>query len=180
MLLALIHVRTVNLREIAVAFASDALLDSRYKRLRRFFTYFKIDYQVVARWIFSLYFSGKNKVYLTIDPTNWYWGRSKINVLTLGVAYEGMAIPLFWHALDKASNATAKEPTTIIQKFVDTFGMDCIAGALADREFARHELFSWCEHQSVKVPFYTRIKNNALVRVPTCKNRHHPVKKIIQ
>ena len=35
MLLALISVRTVNLREIAVAFASDASLDSRYKRLKR-------------------------------------------------------------------------------------------------------------------------------------------------
>ena len=32
MLLALFTVRTVNLRELAVAFASDALLDSRYKR----------------------------------------------------------------------------------------------------------------------------------------------------
>lgn len=40
MLLALISVRAVNLREIAVAFASDAVLDSRYKRLKRFFCLF--------------------------------------------------------------------------------------------------------------------------------------------
>ena len=40
-LLALITVRTVNLREIAVAFSGEALLDSRYKRLCRFFAYFK-------------------------------------------------------------------------------------------------------------------------------------------
>lgn len=33
MLLALFSVRTVNLRELAVAFASDALLDSRYKKI---------------------------------------------------------------------------------------------------------------------------------------------------
>lgn len=180
MLLALISVRTVNLREIAVAFASDALLDSRYKRLKRFFAYFKMDFTAIARWIYRLYFSSSEKIYLTIDRTNWYWGRSKINVLTLGVAYEGMAIPLFWEALDKAGNATAKEHRTIIQKFVDTFGADCIAGVLADREFASQELFSWCEHQPVKIPFYIRIKNNALVRVPKCKNRNHPVKKLFR
>ena len=81
MLLALISVRTVNLREIAVAFVSDALLDSRYRRIRRFFSHFIIDYVVIARWIFGLYFSDQDKVYLTIDRTNWYWGKSKINVL---------------------------------------------------------------------------------------------------
>ena len=43
MLLALFSVRTVNLRELAVASASDALLDSRYKRLKHFFSNFKVD-----------------------------------------------------------------------------------------------------------------------------------------
>ena len=77
MLLALISVRTVNLREIAVAFASDALLDSRYKRLKRFFGFFKVDHTAIARWIFGLYFSGCEKIYLTIDRTNWYWESPK-------------------------------------------------------------------------------------------------------
>ena len=62
LLLALITVRTVNLREIAVAFTSGALLDSRYRRLRRFFALFKIDYLVIASWIFSLYFIVDPKV----------------------------------------------------------------------------------------------------------------------
>ncbi len=42
MLLALIKVRTVNLIELACAFDSEALLDSRYKRIKQFFTGFTI------------------------------------------------------------------------------------------------------------------------------------------
>lgn len=171
MLLALITVRTVNLKEIAIAFAGDVQIDSRYKRLRRFFTLFKIDFTVMARWIFSLYFKPDEKIYLTIDRTNWYWGKSKINILTLGVAHEGMAIPLFWQALDKAGNATAQEHIEIIKRFVDIFGHGCIKGILADREFGSHELFAWC-NQNHKIPFYIRIKDNALVSMYKGKGRH--------
>ncbi len=48
MLLALFAVKTVNLSEIAVAFASEAEISSRYKRLQRFFAQFKFDYSQVA------------------------------------------------------------------------------------------------------------------------------------
>lgn len=49
MLLALFAVRTVNLRELAVAFDSTAQLDSRYKRIKRFVAQFKIKQEVLAR-----------------------------------------------------------------------------------------------------------------------------------
>ena len=106
MLIALFVVRTVNLSEIAVAFTSKAEVNSRYKRLQRFFAKFKIDYTVIARFIFKLFFSDSQKVYLTIDRTNWYWGKQKINIFMLGIAYEGIAIPLFWICLPKAGSRT--------------------------------------------------------------------------
>ena len=105
MLIALFVVRTVNLSEIAVAFTSKAEVNSRYKRLQRFFAKFKIDYTVIARFIFKLFFSDSQKIYLTIDRTNWYWGKQKINIFMLGIAYEGIAIPLFWICLPKAGSS---------------------------------------------------------------------------
>lgn len=179
MIVALFSVRTVNLREVAVAFISDALLDSRYKRLRRFFAYFKIDMTLVARWIFSLYISPDKKAYLTIDRTNWFWGKSKINVLVVGIAHEGIAIPLFWTALNKAGNASAKEHIAILQRFVDTFGTGCIASILGDREFASYELFSWCNnHKPCKIPFHIRIKDNALARIKKSRGKGKHLKKL--
>ncbi|PIZ03699.1 MAG: hypothetical protein COY58_07645 [Gammaproteobacteria bacterium CG_4_10_14_0_8_um_filter_38_16] len=52
MLLALFIVRTINFSEIAVAMILRADVASRYKRLQR---YFRIDYNVIAKFIFNLF-----------------------------------------------------------------------------------------------------------------------------
>ncbi|HAT8860266.1 TPA: hypothetical protein JBE16_15750 [Legionella pneumophila subsp. pneumophila] len=81
MLLALFMVRSVNLSEIAVAMdGTKASIDSRYKRIYRFFSTFELDFIWIARWIYSLFFNSHQKIYNAIDRTNWYWGKAKINV----------------------------------------------------------------------------------------------------
>jgi hypothetical protein len=65
--------------------------------------------------------------------------------------------------LDKAGNATGKEHMAIIKKFVDVFGKGCIAGVLADREFANQYFFSYLTE--AKIPFYIRVKEGAKVRI---------------
>lgn len=163
MLLALITVRTVNLREIAVAFASRANIDSRYKRLQRFFGLFHFDFTDLARWIFKLFFKPDDKFYLAIDRTNWYWGRSKVNIFLLSITYEGLSIPIFWMLLNKAGNSNFDERRKLILRFTKTFGSDCIQGILADREFASGKFFKWLNEN--KIPFYIRIKQGSLVKI---------------
>lgn len=157
LLLALFTVRTVNLKEIALAFQGPAKLDSRYRRLQRFFALFNVDFAQIARWIFKLYFNNDKKVYLAIDRTNWYWGKKKINVFMLSVAHEGMAIPIFWIMLNKAGNSNFDEQRKLLNRFVKEFGIDCIGGVLADREFASGKLFSWLNKS--KIPFYILYKD---------------------
>lgn len=174
MLLALFVVRTVNLSEIAVAFCSKAEIDSRYKRLQRFFSKFTIDYTVIARLIFKLFFSDSQKIYLTIDRTNWYWGKQKINIFMLGVAYEGIAIPLFWTCLPKAGSSNIKEQKALINRFLNCFGSSQIIGLLGDREFGSGGLFKWLNKK--KIPFYIRIKESSLTYIN--KKRLFTAKKI--
>ena len=162
-LLSLFAVRTVNLKQIALGFASKSVIDSRYRRLQRFFAQFKWDYSVLARWLFYGFFDSNQKVYLIVDRTNWFWGKSKINILMLSVAYEGLAIPLFWQMLNKAGNATAKEHSEIIERYVKLFGKENILGVLGDREFASGALFNFFSTQDI--PFYIRIKGNACITV---------------
>ena len=175
MLLSIFLVRTVNLSEVAVGIFSEAEINSRYRRLQRFFSEFKFNYDWLAKLIFKLFFTGK-KVYVTIDRTNWFWGKAKINILTLGIAYEGIAIPLLWCLLDKAGNAKANEHQAILERFVDLFGQSCIAGVLADREFASGELFEFLNKQ--EIPFYIRIKEGAIVFVK--KKKFSTAKKIFR
>ena len=167
MLLALFIVRTVNLSEIAVAFSSHANVSSRYKRLQRFFAKFHFDYTKIARWIFRLFLTLDEKVYITIDRTNWYWGKQKINIFMLGVAYEGISLPLFWICLPKAGSSNIKEQKRLLTKFIKTFGTQCILGVLADREFASGGLFQWLNKK--KVPFYIRIKEGSVTHIKNKK-----------
>lgn len=166
MLIALFITRTVNLSEMAIAMASKTEVSSRYKRLQRFFRHFHMDYDVIAKFIFNLFFAGK-KIYITIDRTNWYWGKAKINILTLAVAYEGVAIPIFWCLLNKGGNATGIEHRAMIVRFVKLFGKDCIIGVLADREFANATLFVFLNKDHI--PFYIRIKEGTQIRIKNKK-----------
>lgn len=159
MLLALFIVRSVNLSEIAVAIdGGKASIDSRYKRIYRFFSKFELDFTCIARWIYALFFNKERKIYIAIDRTNWYWGKAKINVFMLSICYEGIAIPLFWRLLKKAGSTTAKEQIELLSRFINTFGKDAIQGVLGDREFPNKSLIAWLVAEDI--PFYLRIKGN--------------------
>lgn len=157
-ILGLFMTRTVNLTQIANTFSGDTKYLSRYRRIQRFFSGMHINYEVIAKFIFSL-FNFKN-IYLTMDRTNWQWGRSNINILMLGIVYKGMAIPIIWRLLDKRGNSDTQERIDIIKQFISYFGKDCISGLLADREFIGSNWFRWLIKENI--PFYIRIKNNTV------------------
>lgn len=157
-LLGLLKVNTVNLRKIATVFESDRLVDSRYKRLQRFFAQMHFDQSTLAVFLLKQFFTAEEKVYLTIDRTNWFVGKKPINILMLGVAYEGAAIPLFWKLLDHSGNATAEEHRSIVEEFIETFGKERIEAVLADREFGNKGLCSWLSDE--EIPFYIRVKSS--------------------
>ena len=80
MLVSLIKVRTVNLTEIACGFSSTALQDSRYIRIKRFFREFKIDFSIIAVWVINCFGLADQALYLSMDRTNWRWGKKDINI----------------------------------------------------------------------------------------------------
>lgn len=160
MLMALFATRTVNLDRLADNVSSDAIKESRYRQLQRFFALFRIDFDIIAGFIFKLFFTSGGKWYLTMDRTNWKWGKSDINILTLAIAYKGIAIPIYWELLDKRGNSDTQERINLITKFTSKFGKDCIAGILADREFVGDDWFVWLIKE--KIFFYIRIKKNFL------------------
>jgi hypothetical protein len=159
MLLSIFRVRTVNLSEVAVGFASNRPIESRYRRLKKFFTEHTINLDLVAVFLYFLFFAKCEKAYVTIDRTNWYWGKSKINILLLGIAHEGISIPICWTLLNKAGNASGKEHIEVVKKFIKIFGKQPIAGVLADREFGNGEFIGWLNAE--EIPYYIRIKDNA-------------------
>jgi len=166
-LLALLKVRSVNLAELVTGFGGRAKIDSHYKRLQRFFRSFELNYDELARLLVRLFPIGEGPWYLTMDRTNWQFGKTDINVLVLAIAYRGIALPVFWSLLDKAGNSNTTERIALLERFVAVFGADKIAALLADREFVGEDWFHWL--QTHNIPFHQRIKRDT--RIPNAWNQ---------
>ena len=80
---------TKSLRERILATQSGSWLR------RKFFKTFEIDYHRLARLVAHLMDIPQPWV-LSIDRTNWQYGDSVFNILTLGVVHRGVAFPLLW------------------------------------------------------------------------------------
>ena len=159
MLVALMAVGTVNLTQLALFFPSRALISSRYRRIQRFFSHHWLDYNEVAGFVMKLFSFTENDYYLSLDRTNWKWGKTNINLLVLAVVYKGAAIPIYWLHLNKRGNSNSRERIVLIKRFISQFGQHHIKGLLADREFIGDEWMSWLLEQ--KIPFNLRIRNNS-------------------
>jgi hypothetical protein len=166
-LLALLKVRSVNLAELATGFGGKAKVDSHYKRLQRFFRAFELDYDDLARLLVRLVPVGDGPWRLTMDRTNWPFGKTDINFLVLGIAYRGIALPVFWSVLDQAGNSNTAERIAVMERFIAVFGTAKIGILLADREFVGEDGFLWLQRH--RVPFHQRLKRDT--RVPNSWNR---------
>ncbi|MBO1437216.1 hypothetical protein J3L12_08395, partial [Meiothermus sp. CFH 77666] len=91
--LALVRVRTVNLTQVAPS--------SNYRRLQRFFEGFELCQLKLAKWVLSLLEADERGWIVALDRTEWAFGRQQLNVMMLGVVYQGLTLPLVWRVLDK-------------------------------------------------------------------------------
>jgi len=160
MLLALMKVRTINLTELACGFSSLANIESRYKRIRRFFKEFTIDFTHLASWVIYFFDLSGKSLTLSMDRTNWKWGTKDINILMLSIVYKGIAIPLLWRLLDKRGNSDTAERIEMIERFIRQFGKSTLEVLLADREFVGNVWFEWLLNEGIH--FCIRIKSNCI------------------
>ena len=150
---ALLKTRTSNLVKIAQAIDSEADSPSVYRQIQRIL---KNENEVAIDFLKLLNLNGKLKV--LIDRTEWKFGSTWINILTLSVAYKNVAIPILWEVMDRKGNASAAEHKAIIEKFVKEFGANRILRVFADREFGSCLLFSYLIEN--KIDFHIRLKTS--------------------
>ncbi len=158
LIIALIASNTISYEYLARKIETQTKLSSVYRRIQRFFASFKIDDFTAARLIAALVPIGQSGWILTLDRTNWKFGKMNINFLVLGVAYNGVAIPLFWNLLDKRGNSNWKERIDILNRFIACFGKDVIECFTADREFIGHHWLSYLKDEGI--PICIRTKDN--------------------
>jgi hypothetical protein len=160
---ALYKVKTVNFLKLAEGLGGQSQIESNLRKIQRFFAGYFIHGDMVAKLIFSL-LPCQTPYRLCLDRTNWKFGKTDINILTLGVCYEGVAIPILWSMLAKRGNSNQKERTDLINRYIELFGTNTIESILADREFIGDKWIG--DLAELNIRFYFRIKENMLVYVP--------------
>lgn len=160
---ALCKVQTVGFEKLANAFDSKAHAESCLRRVQRFIAQFLLDSDLVAKLIFGL-LPQKENLRLSIDRTNWKFGKTDINIFMLGVTYKGVAFPLLFSMLDKRGNSNCQERIDLVNRFIQLFGTKCIDCLMADREFVGDK---WIEYLNEnRIRYYIRIRNNFKIYVP--------------
>lgn len=160
LLLGLISSQTVNLSKIAVHFKNNNKISSNYRRIQNFFKDVSFDFDDVAKFNTHQLLSTKKKWNLILDRTNWKFGKTDINILVLSVAYEGIAIPLYYELLDHKGNSDSQIRIKLMQKFISNFGKNRIGCLLGDREFIGSHWLSWLDNQQIS--YAIRVRNNLL------------------
>jgi len=164
MVIGVIKLGRVNLKKLAPLINPLRSRRTNYRRLNKFFQFFTFDIVTLSRLMAS--FLPDNKWVLTMDRTNWKFGKVHINILMLGVTYKGIAIPLIWYLLKKKTkngNSSCRDKIRIMKKFIDIFGVNRIKVLTADREFVGRIWFKWLKKKNV--PFNIRIMNNLTVKI---------------
>ncbi len=160
---ALVKVRTVNFESLARAFDTEAEVESNLRRIQRFISGFSFDSNLVARLVFAL-LPKKSNLVLSIDRTNWKFGKVDINIFMLGVVYQGVAFPLLFSMLPKRGNSNSKERIALINRYIELFGKDTIKSIVADREFVGEAWIKYLNDNNLK--YYIRVRNNFKVFIP--------------
>ena len=163
LVVSIITLGRVNLTKVAKLLNPKVSQKVNYRRIHRFFQSFRFDKVDMAKLLSS--FLPQGKWILSMDRTNWKFGRVHINILMLSVAYKGIAIPIVWYLLKKETkrgNSSYKDRIRVMKKFIDIFGVKKIEVLVADREFVGEVWFRWLKKR--EIPFAIRVKNNTLVK----------------
>jgi len=167
LVLAVFKMCTVNFSQLALVVNPRVKVDSNFKRIQRFMKGYRFCQRCFVQFAWSLYGTQGEWIALSMDRTNWKFGKSNINILTIGISWRGTAIPLVWMLLDKRGQSSQDERILLLEKLLDCLNKEQrhrIRYLLMDREFAARE---WLTHLRKKpFAFIIRIRKDAKVRKP--------------
>ena len=165
---ALIQVRSVNLKKLACSLPGMAQIDSHYRRLQRFFSS-GVSPSVFTQLIVSKLVGPNQPQVLVMDRTHWKLGRTDLNVLCVGLVYQGVSIPLAYQSLQKPGNSHTEERKRILTQalaYLDS-GACCL---VADREFIGRDWFAFLLEQPID--FVIRLSGNTSLTLDDGRRRY--------
>ncbi len=156
MILSLIQERTVNLSKLSLrCHYKSERKEASYRRLQRFVARLPITQEQLCSFILGFI---PGPYLLAMDRTNWQFGKTPINILTLSVVWNGLAIPVFWSLLPHKGCSGPEDRIALMERFLNLKDPRTIQALVMDREFIGPE---WLAYLNLKgVCFHVRLRNN--------------------
>jgi hypothetical protein len=158
----LIESRSVQFTEIASKMDSKAESLSNLRRIQRFISDYDLDFKYLAKFLLCM-LPKRGKVKISLDRTNWQFGKTWQNILVISVYSHGVGIPIWFEILEdhESGNSNSDERIYIMLELLTIIPKERISSIVADREFASKE---WIEFLlKEKLAFYLRIKDNHVI-----------------
>lgn len=167
LVLAVLKMSTVNFSRLALVINSAVKTGSNFKRIQRFVKEYSFCGRGFVQFAWALYGNAGDWIALSMDRTNWKFGKANINILTIGISWRGTAIPLVWMLLNKRGQSSQTERILLLEKLFDCLSnvqKSRIRYLLMDREFGAHDWLRYLQKQGIC--FVVRIRKDARVRMP--------------
>lgn len=174
LLISILRYRTVNLVKLAAEASGDIKEGSLYRRFQNFFLKFDMPIDDIGRLVLVKLSKPVDGWVLSMDRTNWKFGRTHINILVIGVVTQKVAIPICWSVLPqstKRGNSNTKQRKTLMKRLLKMLPTEDIKVLTMDREFIGKEWLQWIDNKGIK--YIVRIKSNMLIEgKPASKYQH--------
>ena len=172
---AMLKSRSVVLSELAHHLNDAVKTASNETRLQDFFREAEFDYDSMAHFLCHFMLSQNGgKIRLSIDRTEWDFGKQQTNILMVTANKGEWTVPLYWEMLDNNSgNSNSQDRIDLLEKCVQLLGSQRIGLLVGDREFIGHVWLKWLKDN--KIPFCVRVPKSHLIETEdgTIYNAHH-------
>lgn len=149
-----IRSRSVVFSEIADKIDRDIKTSSIERRIQDFFHKVEFDYEQITKLLCC--FVPHQKITLSIDRTEWDYGKTQINILCVIASVGKMGVPLYFEMLDNNSgNSNHLDRINLFTKLINYIGKERVGIVLMDREFIGHHWFRWLKDN--KIDFCVRV-----------------------
>lgn len=162
LIIGLLKVTQSSLSKWSKALPGEQQLDTKYKQLQRFARFFRFSPRLYAQVVWGL-FGQEKVVYLTLDRSEWQMRGEWVQVVLVGIAHQGMSIPLLWQVLNRQGNtalATRKALLKCFDEWLDR-SQEQLIWWLADREYIGKAWFQ--ELTARKMRFCIRLRKSVRV-----------------
>lgn len=172
-IISLIANCSVFQKDMALGIKGKAKTESKIKRIYRLFKEQIFDYDEIAKFIIG--FLKQDSYVIGLDRTCWKFGKADINILFLVIVIGKISVPIYWQTLDHSGACTSLMMESILEKFINNFGIDKIKYLLADREFMNIEWLKFLTTNKINyaIPLRKDMRvriNNSLVCLPIGKS----------